>query len=37
MRDADLAQHLRGKVKGRESFVIALDAQLGPVSHGGLL
>ena len=33
MGDADLAEHLRGKVEERERLVIALDIQLWPVAH----
>ena len=29
MRDADLAEHLRGEVQDRERLVVALDVELG--------
>ena len=37
VRDADLADHLRGEVKQRQGLVIALDAKLGPVAHATAL
>ena len=37
MRDADLADHLRGKVQDGERLMVALDVQLWPVAHGATL
>jgi hypothetical protein len=33
MRDANLAEHLRGEVDDGQSLVIARGAQLRPVAH----
>jgi hypothetical protein len=33
MRDADLAEHLAGKVQHRKGVAVAGRIELGPVSH----
>ena len=33
MGDAELAEHLRGKVEDGEGLVVVLDARLRPIAH----
>jgi len=37
MRDAELAEHLRGEMEHRERLVIAFDAKFRPIAHGASL